>query len=404
MDSLKEALSKILEVKKPWVIEKTEVHSPTKTVNVFISYEPNSHFSCSECGKLCKIHDSSYRVWRHLDICDYRCYLNIKMPRTHCPEHGVKVLSKHPFGRQNTHYSFKLEELIMTKAKSISIRALSLELDEPDNNLWRVIHHYIKQGIDNIDCSKTVRIGVDEKSYKKGHKYVSIFTDQNTGHVIYVCEERDESVFGRFYQELFNHLGDPNYIKQISMDMSKSYISGQKLYFSSAEVIFDKFHIKKGINDAVDKVRKTEVVYNYKLKKSKYIWLKNEQNLTEKQKECLTGFLEDASTNTVKAYKLRIAFDQLWNVQTKAIEPMLDKWIEMAQATLLKPILTFVKTVSNHYKGIVNSMKSLVNNALSEGLNSVFQLSKYRARGYRNVNNFISMIYLLGNEFKFDFH
>ena len=76
----------------------------------------------------------------------------------------------------------------------------------------------------------------------------------------------------------------------------------------------------------------------------------------------------------------------------------------MSEKTTLKPILAFVKTVKNHFNGIVNSMKSLINNALSEGLNSVFQLSKYRARGYRNVNNFIAMIYFLGNDFKFSFH
>ena len=76
----------------------------------------------------------------------------------------------------------------------------------------------------------------------------------------------------------------------------------------------------------------------------------------------------------------------------------------MAEDLALKPLISFAKTIKNHYKGVVNSMKSLINNALSEGLNSVFQLSKYRARGYRNVNNFINMTYLLGNDFKFSFH
>ena len=122
----------------------------------------------------------------------------------------------------------------MLKAKTISIRAMSLEIGEPDNNLWRVIHHYVKQGIASITCHKTTILGVDEKSYKKGHKYVSVFTELETGSVIYVCQGRDESVFARFYEELFNLCDDPNFIKKISMYMSKSYISGQKEYFPDA--------------------------------------------------------------------------------------------------------------------------------------------------------------------------
>lgn len=131
------------------------------------------------------------------------------MPRTSCPEHGVLVLDKHPFGRQNTHYSFQLEVLIMTKAKNVSIRTLSIELREPDSNIWGTIHRYIKQGVQKTDCSKTTSFGVDEKSYQKGLRYVSIFTDHGTGKVIDVCEGRDQSVFSQCYQKLYGHSRSP---------------------------------------------------------------------------------------------------------------------------------------------------------------------------------------------------
>lgn len=117
---------------------------------------------------------------------------------------------------------------------------------------------------------------------------------------------------------MFDRNVDPNYVKQISTDMSRSYIAGQEAYFRQAEVIFDRFHIKKAINESVDKVRKAEVLKNVALKKTKYIWLKNEENLTDIQRESLSGFLKDASTNTAKAYQLKIAFDQLWRVQQNA--------------------------------------------------------------------------------------
>ena len=158
------------------------------------------------------------------------------------------------------------------------------------------------------------------------------------------------------------------------------------------------------MNDAVNKVRKHEVITNENLKKTKYIWLKNECNLTKKQSEKLKDFLNDATTNTDKAYTSKLEFDQLWNVQNNAVEPLLNNWMERASNLFLSPINTFVNTIKNHFDGVVNAMKSLDTNALAEGLNSLFQLAKSRARGFRNIDNFINMIYFLGNHFKFVFH
>jgi transposase len=404
MDRFQETLEKILNVEEPWKINKIDVHHPTKSVNVYIDYDRGTKFPCSECGEKCKIHDSSYRVWRHLDLCDYRCYLNIKIPRVNCLEHGVKVISKHPFGRQNSHYSFKFDKQIMNKVREMSVSAISAELGEPDNNLWRVIHNYIDKAIEQIDCSRTTRIGVDEKSCKKGHNYVTIFTDLETGNVIYVVEGRDEATFAQFYERLFALMGDPNYITMVSMDMSKSFISGHQLYFSHAELYFDRFHIKKALNKAVDEVRKQEVTTNCILKNTKYIFLKNETNLTEKQAATLSGFLKNSTLDTVKAYEAKLQFDLLWSIPNRAKGPMLEKWIEQALILALKPIDKFIKMINNHKIGVINSMKSFVTNAVAEGLNSVFQLAKSRARGFRNITNFMNLIYYLGNDFTFNFH
>lgn len=404
MEDFNSVLSKILKVSTPWKIDKIEVHHATKTVNVFIDFERGTLFPCSKCKKQSKVHDSTYRTWRHLDICDYRCYLNIKIPRTMCQEDGVKVIKNHPFGRMDTHYSFQYERLIMDRIKNVAVSTLSKEIGEPDNNLWRVFKHYIKDALTSIDCSGTIRIGIDEKSYQRGHKYVTIFSDLETGNVIFVCEGKDESTLAMFYEKLFEMIGDPNNIKLICMDMSKSFISGQKEYFSWAEVVFDKFHIKKAINKAVDKVRKQEVTYNESLKNTKYIWLKNPCNLTSKQENLLSNFLIESSTNTAKAYTCRLEFDQLWNVQQNAVEPLLNEWMNRSLGLNLSAINKFVNTVKNHYEGVLKSMKSLFTNALAEGLNSIFQLAKYRSRGFRNISNFISMIYFMGNDFKFDFH
>jgi len=248
------------------------------------------------------------------------------------------------------------------------------------------------------------RFGVDETSNKPGHSYTTIFTDLDTRNVIFVTQGKDKETFGAFYSEMYQHMGEPNNIKQISMDMSKSFISGKEEYFTNAEVVFDRFHIKKGLNEAIDTVRKQEVKTNEVLKETKYIWLKNEEKLTDKQKETLNMFLMDCSTCTAKAYSLKNGFDELWQVQNKAVEPLLEAWCNTAFKLDLQPMNKFIKTLKNHWKGVLNSITTKVTNAFAEGLNSIVQLVKSRARGYRNHDNFKNMIYLIGNNLNFNFH
>lgn len=404
MDAFIKAFEKILKVEKPWHIAKTEVISSTKTVHFYLEYDDGTKFPCAVCGNKCGVYDSTVRVWRHLDICDYRCYLYIKIPRTQCKEHGVKVLGKHEFGRINTHFSFKLEELIINRCRSMSMSAIARELGETDTTLWSVFKHYIKQGIDKMDCSATKRIGVDETASKRGHHYMSVFSDIDTGKVIFVTEGKEAEVFAKFYQGLFDRMGDPNFITLISMDMSKAYIAGQQQYFVGAQVVFDRFHIKKALNEAVDQVRKKEVRTVEELKKTKYIWLKNPGNLTDDQQQKLQTFLQQSSTKTAQAYGLKTAFDQLWAIQESAVEKTLQVWFELVKQSALQPMFRFVRTIKRHYKGVVNSMTSFISNAAAEGLNSIIQLVKSRARGYRNPENFKNMIYFIGNDFKFSFH
>ncbi len=396
------ALSDILEVKKPWFIREIDVHKGTKSVNVFIDYEERTTFKCPNCEQQCKVHDSRYRVWRHLNIVDYRCYLNIKVPRIKCDRHKVLVIGEVPWGRLNIHFTHLFEQEVMKLCQEMSISAVAKQLEEVDTTLWSIFHYQIEQAKKKqLDFSEVRRICVDETASKRGHNYVTIFSDADSGDVLYATEGRTQESFAGLYSELFNYMGDPNYIKQFIMDMSKSYKAGWAQYFSHTEIIFDRFHIKKGLNESIDKVRRSEVGYVEKLKGTKYLWLKNQCDLNEIETKMLKEFMEDCNYNTVKAYSLKGGFDQLWNVQPKAVEPLLEVWINKAKNTYLAPIKTFINTIKNNYSGIINSMKTGLTNAVAEGINSIIQLTKSRARGFRNVNNFINMIYMLGNDFKF---
>jgi transposase len=397
------ALSSILEIQKPWFIRELDVHKGTKSVNVYIDYEAGTTFKCPNCEQDCKVHDSTYRVWRHLDIINYRCYLNIKIPRIRCDKHKVLVIDKIPWGRTTIHFTHLFEQEVMKLCAEMSMSAVAKYLGEIDTTMWSIFNYQIEKAkATQLDLSKLKKICVDETATRRGHNYVTIFSDGESGDVAFVTDGRKQETFGMLYEQLFEHMGDPNNIEHFIMDMSKSYKAGCEQYFSHSEIIFDRFHIKMGLNKAIDKVRRSEAGHVEKLKKTKYLWLKNEWDLNEIETKILKEFMEECNTNTVKAYSLKAGFDQLWSVQPRAVAALLEVWIEKAKQTYLEPIKIFINTIKNNYKGVVNSMKTGLSNAVAEGINSIVQLTKSRARGFRNLNNFINMIYMLGNDFKFN--
>ena len=403
INDVRSAVSQLLEVPSPWFIERIDFQKGSQVVDIFMDFKKGSRFRCSECDSDCSVYDKAVRRWRYLDWFDYRCYLNVSVPRTNCRVDGIRTINATPWGRMGTHYSYVFEQLVMRWSAQMAMAAISRELGEPDSNLWRVFNHYVGDAVNNqLDLSHVRRIAVDEKSQKKGHTYVTIFTDLDAGNVILVKEGRKKEVFEDLHNWLIEKGGLPKDIELFSMDMSTSYKAGRADHFPESEVVFDHFHVKKALNEAVDSVRKEEVKHSDDLKKTKYIWLKNRTRLTDIQERKLNNFLQESSLNTAIAYQMKTAFDQLWKVQPYAIESLLDNWLQNALISKLKPFSNFVTTVKNHYKGIVTAIKTGINNAIAEGINSKVQVAKSRARGFRNVNNFIAMIYFIGNNFIFD--
>jgi len=266
---------------------------------------------------------------------------------------------------------------------------------EYDNRLRRIVDHYVEKAYKEKDLSSVSEIGVDETSSKKGHKYVTVFTDIQEREIIYVTEGKDAATIARFTEELPKHGGNADNISAITMDMSASFIKGAADYLPNAEVTFDKFHVVKLLNEAVDKVRKNEVKQNPILKGTKYLWLKNPRNLNSKQLEQLQS-LENENLDSAKAYQLKLTFQDIYRQCADPINAdlLIEAWLKLADESSLEPIRDFVKTVRNHYDGIMRYFTSRLTSGICEGLNSIIGEIKRVARGYKNIRNFINMIYL----------
>jgi transposase len=275
-------------------------------------------------------------------------------------------------------------------------------LDEHDTRIWRVIAYYVKKSRAKEDFSNVSRIGVDETSFKKGHKYVTIVVDIENSKVIYVCEGKDSSTLTKFNEDLMNHGGSPTMIQSISCDMSPSFINGILSEFPDSKITFDKFHVMKMMNEAVDEVRKQEQSTVKELKNSKYLWLKNEENLSEKQIEKFLN-LKNLNLKTVRAHNIKLNLQRFWDSQNRnEAAKSLKKWYFWATHSRLTPITEAAKTVKKHWDGILNYFDSRITNGILEGINSIVQLQKRNARGFKNIQYFINVIYLKLGKLKFE--
>jgi transposase len=251
----------------------------------------------------------------------------------------------------------------------------------------------------NID-----KIGMDETSRVKGHEYITLFVDLDKRRTIFITEGKDNTTVKRFKDDFEEHNGDVNNIRDVSCDMSPSFIKGVKENLPNAKITFDKFHILKIINEAVNKVRKEEVTKNNLLKGTKYIWLKNYTNLTVKQKEQLDELtMSNMNIKTIRAYNIRQSFQDIYQANTQdEFVTYLNKWYYWATHSRLEPIVKAAKTVKRHWDGIVKWFESKINNGILEGLNSVIQAAKSKARGYSSFKNYKIIVYLLTGKLDFN--
>lgn len=239
--NIQDFFSTLLDINSPWKLSDIQLDKAKKTVKVYIDFERGTKFECPECSAKCVVHDSKYRAWRHLDIIDYKLYLMVKLPRIRCSEHGVKTIREIAWGRINTHFTHLFENSILHKAREMSVLAIAREVGEEDTTLWRIIHHHINEMREKqISFTNLHNICVDETSSKKGHKYVTVFTNYETKKIVFVTEGKDLTTFERFHNELQKNDIHHKNIQNVSMDMSKSFIAGAESYFPR---LFKNSHI-----------------------------------------------------------------------------------------------------------------------------------------------------------------
>jgi transposase len=395
-----ELFSRALGLEAPWQVTKIEFSETDQEINIYLDFPRGSRFRCPKCGRSdVPAYDTKEKRWRHLNFFQHQAYLYCPMPRVDCPECGIKSVEL-PWTRPGSGFTLLFEALIMALAREMTVSALARLVDEHDTRIWRVIQHYVsearkKEVYDDVD-----KVAIDETSRKRGHHYVTLFVDLDQSKVIFATEGKDSASIGRFSNDFHDHGGDPDSVREVCCDMSPAFIDGVGQCLPNAQITFDRFHVMKIMSEAVDKVRRQEQSERKELKRSRYIWLKNPENLTVKQFHQLEQ-LSQRNLKTVRAYQIRLNLREFWDQPPSQAEDYLKRWYFWATHSRLEPVKEAAYTIKRHWDGMVNFVKSKITNGILEGINSLVQATRNKARGYRSVEYFITMIYMIAGKLKF---
>ncbi len=401
----------------PWQVVGVEFKKPSDSeprgeIAIRLDFPRGSHFDCPQCSELCAVHDTTEKSWRHLDFFEHVAYLHARVPRTSCPAHGVLQVPV-PWAHEGSGFTLLFEAYVMLLAPEMPMKAISRVVGEHDTRLWRLVMAHVEEARTRVDMSQVVEVVVDETSRAKRHQYVTLFAEprEEESRVLFVADGADHRTFHEFVRDLEAHGGKPEQIRDVCMDMSEAFQKGAAETLPWAAITFDRFHVMKLVNDAVDQVRRLEREDVPELKYTRYAWLSNPRRLSNEQRNVI-WLLSSLHLKTAKAYQMKLVLQDLWSYTSLAwARKYLTRWCAWVKRACrsktdlednpLEPMLRVARTLQANARGILNYFRQRLTSALLEGINSLVQAARSRARGYRNPATFKTMIYLIAARLTF---
>ena len=382
----------------PWMVERCTFNQVDGRLDIHLDFPRGGVFPCPLCGVSCKAYDTDELTWRHLNFFQHQTFLHARTPRVDCSQCGIHRVAV-PWARSDSGFTLLFEALVVMLAKSMPVLAVARFVGEHDTLVWRIVTYYVDAARAKADHSMVTQVGIDETAARRGQRYVSLFVDLEQRKVLFATPGKDASTVAAFASDLKAHGGDPEAVTEVSADMSKAFFSGITTNLPNAAVTFDKFHVVSLVNTAVEKVRRIEQKACPELVGSRYVWLKNPENLTDSQWEKFDALdIANSHLKTARAYQIRLVFQDLFNQPADQAKAFLDKWYFWATHSRIPEIIDVAKTIRRHQDGILRWFTSKINNGILEGINSLVQAAKAKARGYRSDRNLATIIYLIAGK------
>ncbi len=285
----------------PWRVERTEFDAAERRLDLHLDFEPGGTFDCPSCGRGgCKAHDASGKRWRHLDFFQHRAYPHARVPRVRCPACGVKQ-ARVPWAEPGSGFTLWFEALAVALAREMPVRAVARLVGEHDTRLWRLLKRH-------------------------------------------VGESRAEADFSG---------GRAGGIRDLCMDMSAAYMKGAREAFPEAGITFDRFHVQRLMNRAVDEVRRQERKERPELNRTR-LSVAQEAEQAHRLSAAVdrrTARSVAAGTETALVYRIKLAFEAFRDLPPRLAEAYLQKWCSWAGESGLQPVIDAAKTIAKHWDG-----------------------------------------------------
>jgi transposase len=400
---LQEHYGLLLGLVPPWAVAKVELDLPGKRLVLSVDYPAGAQVPCPEtgCRRSCRVKDHrEERIWRHLDTMQFETLVKSRVPRSDCPEHGVKTIQV-PWAGPRSPFTLLFEKFAIEVLKSArSIRQAQALLGISWDQVQRIQEIAVSRGLARRELEELGPVGMDEKNFGRGHSYVSVLSDLQQGRVLEVVKDRTEAAADQLWQTIPE--AQRLQIPAVAMDMWEAFMNSARTNAPQADIVHDKFHVASYLSKAVDGVRKKEHREfrqndDDTLTGSKYLWLTNPKNWSEEQKAQFRMFRREG-LKVSRAWAIKEEFTCFWDyVYPKAAENFFDRWYYWATHSRLQPVIEVARTLKRHLAGLLTYCKHRITNAVSEGLNSKIQSIKANARGFRNFDHYrISILFHCG--------
>jgi transposase len=395
MNELNAHYGLLLGLNDSWEVVEVNVDPEGRLVEIQLRHR-GGKLVCPDCQQACPQADlAAERTWRHLDLMQFETRIRARVPRCDCEQCGVKTTAV-PWAGKHSRFTLLFEAFaikVLTACSSVKRAAELLKLD------WDTVHSImsraVERGLRRRSVEEVQHVGMDEKSFLSGHNYVSVLTDLDESRVLEVVPGRTEESATELWKSLPE--SQRKQIRAIAMDMWPAFIQAAEQMVPKADIVFDKFHVSKHLNEAVDTVRRQEQKRllqedDSSLTGTRQLWLYAPRNLSEDQQARFEQ-VKHSDLKTAKAWAIKENFRVFWTYHnTYGARQFFKRWFGWAARCQLTPVTKVAKMIHRHLENLLTYCRHKITNAVSEGLNSRVQSIKSAARGFRQFANYRTRI------------
>jgi transposase len=362
-----------------------------KELHITIKCERRTKFEYND--EVCSIYDHQYRSWRHVNFFSHKCYIHCDVPRIKTKDKSV-ILVDVPWAEPGSSFVLLFEMYVLKLIDGgMSVSGAAKLVGVTYGIIHRIIKRHVILALVTQPLEPVKKMSVDETSSKKGHEYLTIVADRERKKVVGISEGRSSESLGKALEEMEFRGSPRELVRSVTLDMSRPYISTISNEMGQARMIFDRFHLTYNLNKEIDRIRIRESKEYKELKKTKYIWLKNNENLTEDQREKLDE-INGMYLHIGTAYRFKELFKEIFdNAKNDSRLKPLNDWMQEVERAQIPELTRFVNMLKSHWYGIKTYFNEVSTNAYAERVNLKIQEIKRIAKGYRNMFNYKMMIY-----------